>query len=99
MVSLEPKGDVFSEHIWPAQPSCRQLLDRCDPGLLYLGVLLAQFGNSLYIAAMTTLLVLAIGSMTSFSVGRMRVRNGWLVTNAALLTYVIPRRSWRFHSI
>jgi multiple sugar transport system permease protein len=39
---------------------------------------------------MTTLLVLLIGSMTSFSVGRMRIKNGWLVTNAALLTYVIP---------
>jgi len=39
---------------------------------------------------MTTILVLVIGSMTSFSVARMRIRNGWLVTNAALLTYVIP---------
>ena len=39
---------------------------------------------------MATFLVLPIGSMTSFSVGRMRIRNGWLVTNAALLTYVIP---------
>ena len=39
---------------------------------------------------MVTLLVLVIGSLTSFSVGRMRIRNGWLITNAALLTYVIP---------
>ena len=39
---------------------------------------------------MTTGLVLIIGTMTSFSVGRMRIRNGWLITNAALLTYVIP---------
>ena len=28
--------------------------------------------------------------MVSFSVSRMRLRNGWLLTNAALLTYVIP---------
>ena len=34
--------------------------------------------------------MLVIGSLTSFSIGRMRIRNGWLITNAALLTYVIP---------
>ena len=39
---------------------------------------------------MVTLLVLLIGSLTSFSIGRMRIRNGWMITNAALLTYVIP---------
>ena len=32
----------------------------------------------------------ASNSLTSFSVGRMRIRNGWLITNAALFTYVIP---------
>jgi len=39
---------------------------------------------------MVTLLVLLIGSLTSFSISRMRIRNGWVITNAALLTYVIP---------
>src|SRR5205823_5996345 len=33
---------------------------------------------------------LLIGSLTSFSIGRLRIRHGWLVSNAALLTYVIP---------
>jgi multiple sugar transport system permease protein len=31
-----------------------------------------------------------IGSLASFSIGRMRIRHGWLVSNAALLTYLIP---------
>ena len=35
-----------------------------------------QFGNSVFLAAMVTLLVLVIGTLTSFSVGRMRIRNG-----------------------
>src|SRR3989454_8376087 len=39
---------------------------------------------------MVTVLTLAVGSVSSFSLGRMRIRHGWLVTNAALLTYVIP---------
>ena len=49
-----------------------------------------QFRNSVFIAAMVTLIVLAIGTLTTFAVGRMRIRNGWLVTNAALMTYLIP---------
>jgi multiple sugar transport system permease protein len=90
MVSLEAEGDVFSEHLWPPQPSPRSFWIVITQGYWYLEYFWHQFGNSAYIATMTTLLVLLIGSMTSFSVGRMRIRNGWLVTNAALLTYVIP---------
>ena len=90
MVALEAEGDVFSEHIWPPHPSPRSFWIVITQGYWYLEYFWHQFGNSAYIATMTTLLVLLIGSMTSFSVGRMRIRNGWLVTNAALLTYVIP---------
>ena len=49
-----------------------------------------QFGNSLYMGAMTVLFTLLIGTLASFAIGRMRIRHGWLITNAALLTYVIP---------
>jgi multiple sugar transport system permease protein len=90
MVALEPKGDVFTERLWPAHPSANSFWIVITQGYWYLEYFWHQFGNSLYIAGMTTLLVLAIGSMTSYAVGRMRIRNGWLVTNAALLTYVIP---------
>ena len=90
MVAFDAEGDVFSEHIWPARTSGHSFWIVVTQGYWYLEYFWHQFGNSLYIAAMTTLLVLLIGSLTSFSVGRMRIRNGWLVTNAALLTYVIP---------
>ncbi len=46
--------------------------------------------NSLFIGVMTVACTLAIGTLASFAVGRMRIRNGWMLTNAALLTYVIP---------
>jgi multiple sugar transport system permease protein len=90
MVSLEPEGDVFSEHLWPTNPSVDSFWVVVSQGHWYLEHFWHQFRNSLFIAAMVTLFVLTIGSMTSFSVGRMRIRNGWLVTNAALMTYVIP---------
>ncbi len=59
-------------------------------GYWYLEYFWHQFGNSLYLGAMVTFIDLLIGSLASFSIGRMRIRNGWLLTNAALLTYVIP---------
>jgi len=90
MVSLEAEGDVFSDHLWPAQPSAGSFWIVLSQGYWYLEYFWHQFGNSVYMASMVTLLVLTIGSLTSFSVMRMRIRNGWIITNAALLTYVIP---------
>jgi multiple sugar transport system permease protein len=90
MVSLEAEGDVFSDHLFPPNPSAYSFWIVLSQGFWYLEFFWHQFGNSVYIAFMVTLLVLTIGSLTTFSIGRMRIRNGWLITNAALLTYVIP---------
>jgi multiple sugar transport system permease protein len=90
MVSLESAGDVAVTTIWPAQPSVESFWVVLTEGHWYLEAFWHQFGNSVFLAAMVTLLVLLIGSLTSFSISRMRIRNGWVITNAALLTYVIP---------
>ena len=90
MVSLESEGDVFSDHLWPANASVDSFRVVLTEGHWYLESFWHQFGNSVFLAGMVTFLVLLIGTMTSFAVGRMRIRNGWLITNAALFTYVIP---------
>ena len=90
IVALEPKGDVFSDHIWPSKPSVESFWTVLTESHWYLEHFWRQFGNSFYIGVMTTLLTLVIGSLTSFSIGRMRIHHGWLVSNASLLTYVIP---------
>jgi multiple sugar transport system permease protein len=90
MVSLESEGDVAVTHIFPPQPSVESFWVVVTEGHWYLEAFWHQFGNSVFLAAMVTILTLAIGSLTSFSVGRMRIRNGWIITNAALMTYVIP---------
>ena len=89
-VALEPHGDVFTNDIWPANPSLESFRIVLDQGHWYLEYFWHQFGNSLYIGVVTVALTLVIGSLASFSIGRMRMRQGWLVSNAALLTYVIP---------
>jgi len=90
LISLEPDGDVFTDHIWPRVVSLESFRGVLTQGHWYLEHFWRQFANSFYMGAMTTILTLAIASLTSFSIGRMRIRHGWLVSNAALLTYVIP---------
>ena len=90
MVSLESHNDLFSDRIWPAEPSLEGYWVVFTQGYWYLENFWHQFGNSVYVGAATTFLVLAIASLASFSISRMRVQHGWLVSNAALLTYVIP---------
>jgi multiple sugar transport system permease protein len=89
-VALEPHGDVFTNSVFPPNPSFESFWIVMTQGYWYLKYFWHQFGNSLYIGAVTTFLTLLIGSLASFSIGRMRLKNGWLVSNAALLTYVIP---------
>jgi multiple sugar transport system permease protein len=89
-VSLETHGDVFTTNIWPEHPTLKSFWVVLTEGYWYLQYFWHQFANSIYIGAATTFLTLLIGSLASFSIGRMRLKNGWIVSNAALLTYVIP---------
>jgi multiple sugar transport system permease protein len=88
--SLEPEGDVFTDHIWPKLPSVESFWGVLTQGHWYLEHFWHQFANSFFIGTMVTFFALLFGSLTSFAIGRMRIRYGWLVSNAALLTYVIP---------
>jgi multiple sugar transport system permease protein len=89
-VSLEPHGDVFTNDIFPRNPSFESFWIVITQGYWYLEYFWRQFENSIYIGVATVFFTLAIGSLASFAIGRMRIRYGWLVSNAALLTYVIP---------
>jgi multiple sugar transport system permease protein len=90
MIALKDSGDVFTEHIFPVRPSLDSFGVVLTEGHWYLQNFWRQFSNSVYISVITTLLTLLLGTLTSFSIGRMRIRHGWVVSNTALLTYVIP---------
>ena len=90
MVALQPHGDVFTSSTYPVKPTLDAFWVVVTEGYWYLEHFWHQYYNSLYMGAMTVFFTLLIASLTSFAVGRMRIRHGWLVTNAALLTYVIP---------
>jgi multiple sugar transport system permease protein len=90
MISLDSHDDVFSGAVWPQNPSLQSFVVVFTEGFWYLERFWHQFGNSFYVGLMVMFLTLLIGSLASFTVGRMRLRNGWMLTNAALMTYVIP---------
>jgi multiple sugar transport system permease protein len=91
MVSLENNSDVFSDRLFPSVPSLDGYWVVFTQGYWYLEDFWHQFGNSIYVGAATTFLTLAIASAASFSISRMRIRHGWMLSNVALLTYVIPQ--------
>jgi multiple sugar transport system permease protein len=90
MVSLEGHSDVFSGELLPPLPSVSGYVAVFTEGYWYLAKFWHQFGNSDYGGAAVTFLTRAISSMASFSISRLRINHGWLISNAALLTYVIP---------
>lgn len=90
MVALQPHGDVFTSTTYPVNPTFNAFWVVLTESFWYVEEFWHQYWNSVYMGGMTVFLTLLIGSLTSFAVGRMRIRHGWMITNAALLTYVIP---------
>jgi len=90
LIALNQHSDIFSGAIWPEAPTLEAFRVVITEDFWYLANFWHQFGNSFYVGLMVTFLTLLIGSLASFTVGRMRLRNGWMLTNAALMTYVIP---------
>jgi multiple sugar transport system permease protein len=90
LIALDQDGDEYSGNIWPQDPSFESFRVIWTEDYWYLENFWHQFGNSIYIGVATMVLTVLIGSLASFALGRMRLRKGWLLTNAALLTYVIP---------
>jgi multiple sugar transport system permease protein len=91
LIALDPEGDnEFAGYIWPPDPSLESFRMVWTEGHWYLEHFWHQLGNSIYVGLLTMLLTVFIGSLSSFAVGRMRLGRARLLTNAALLTYVLP---------
>jgi multiple sugar transport system permease protein len=91
LIALDPEGDnEFAGYIWPPDPSLESFRMVLTEGHWYLEHFWQQFGNSLYVGLLTMFLTVLIGSLAGFAAGRMQLRKARLLTNAALLTYVLP---------
>jgi multiple sugar transport system permease protein len=90
MIALDSHDAIFSGTVWPDSPTLESFRVVITEDFWYLENFWHQFGNSFIVGLSVTFLTLFIGSLTSFTVGRLHLRHGWLLTNAALMTYVIP---------
>ena len=92
LIALDPAdGNVeFTGDLWPGAPSLNSFFRVVTGADGVFERFWQEFGNSLYMGVAAMALTVLIGSLTAFAVGRLRLRHGWLLSNAALLTYLIP---------
>jgi multiple sugar transport system permease protein len=90
LIALDSDADEFTGSIWPPDPDFSSFQSVWTEDYWLLEHFWQRFGNSIYLGVATMALTVLIGSLTSYSLGRMRLRYGWMVTDFALLTYVLP---------
>jgi multiple sugar transport system permease protein len=90
MIALDGHDDVFSGAVWPENPTLESFRVVVTQDFWYLARFWHQFGNSFYVGLAVMFMTLSVGSLASFTIGRMRIKHGWMLSNAALMTYVIP---------
>lgn len=90
LVAVQQKEDVFATNVFPPAPTLDSFVAVLHETYWLLANFWGQMRNSFWIGVTVSLLTLTIGSLTSFTITRLRIRLGWLLTNAALVTYVIP---------
>lgn len=91
LIALDPEGDTeYAGIIWPSEPSLDSFRVILTGDYWYLEHFWHKFANSLFIALMTMVLTLLIGSLASFALGRMRLAKGWFFGNFPILTYAVP---------
>jgi len=92
LIALDPdEGDIeFEGIIWPPDPSLHSFHTVFTQGYWLVADFWRQLGNSFFIAVVTMVLTVVIGALASFALSRMRMRHGWWLVNAPLLTYAVP---------
>lgn len=90
MLSLTPVGAAFGGRVWPDNPTLENYRVVLMQDHFFLQNFWRQLGNSLFVALATMFLVLLIASLTSYAIGRLKLRYGHVISNTALLTYLIP---------
>jgi multiple sugar transport system permease protein len=90
LMALDADADEFTGSIWPPDPNLDSFRSVWTEDYWLMDHFWHQFANSIYLGLATMALTVLIGSLTSFSLGRLRLRRGWIISDGALLTYVLP---------
>jgi multiple sugar transport system permease protein len=90
MLSLTPLSDSFAGRFWPENPTLENFRIVFAEDHFFLQDFWRQLGNSIFVAVATMIMVLVVASLASFAIGRLKLRYGHVISNTALLTYLIP---------
>jgi multiple sugar transport system permease protein len=90
MLSLTPLSDSFAGRFWPENPTLENFRIVFSEDHFFLQDFWRQLGNSIFVALATMVMVLVVASLASFAIGRLKLRYGHVISNTALLTYLIP---------
>jgi len=90
MLSLTPLSDSFAGRFWPDRPTLENFRIVFAEDHFFLQDFWRQLGNSIFVALATMIMVLVVASLASFAIGRLKLRYGHVISNTALLTYLIP---------
>ena len=90
LIALRDDAEEFSRTLWPRQPSFEGFAAIWEQDHWYLEHFWRQFGNSIYIGFSTMVLTVALSSLASFAIGRLRPPRGPLLGLSSLLIYAVP---------
>ena len=90
MLSFTPISEAFAGRYWPDHPTLENYRAVLTEDHFFLQHFWRQLANSVLVALSTMALVLIVASLTSFAISRLKLRFGYMISNAALFTYLIP---------
>ncbi len=90
MLSVTPLDETFAGRFWPVTPTLENYRTVFAQDHFFLQNFWQQLGNSILVAVATMVMVLVVASLASFAIGRLKLRFGHIISNTALLTYLIP---------
>jgi multiple sugar transport system permease protein len=90
LIALDEEGNEFTGRLWPDDASFGSFRAVWMQDHWYLEHFWHQFANSIFLGVATMALTVVIGSLASFAIGRMQLRRGQFIGDAALLTYILP---------
>jgi len=91
LIALDPIGhNEFAGELWPPHPTLASFRALWTESADDVEHIWRQFANSIAIGVPVMALTVLIGSLASFSIGRMRFGRGFGLGSVALLTYAIP---------
>jgi multiple sugar transport system permease protein len=90
IIALSPAQDAVASGLVPKNPTLQNFEIVLGAKHNLVQYFWQQLGNSVFIAVMVAVITLAIGATANFAITRIRIRGGRIITNIALLTYLIP---------